>query len=59
MLKVEFNEEIYLFIYFNFSLINFKLLANDKIMILELKDGIVEIELYPDKAPNHVKRFQD
>ena len=42
-----------------FSLINFKLLANDKIMILELKDGIVEIELYPDKAPNHVKRFQD
>ncbi|RPG96061.1 MAG: peptidylprolyl isomerase [Candidatus Pelagibacter sp. TMED165] len=28
-------------------------------MILKLKDGIVEIELYPDKAPNHVKRFQD
>ena len=27
-------------------------------MILELKDGEVEIELYPKIAPNHVKRFQ-
>ena len=27
-------------------------------MILELKDGDVEIELYPDIAPNHVKRFK-
>ena len=26
-------------------------------MILKLKDGNVEIELYPDIAPNHVKRF--
>ena len=27
-------------------------------MILKLKDGDVLIELYPDIAPNHVKRFQ-
>ena len=27
-------------------------------MILKLKDGEVEIELYPDVAPNHVKRFE-
>jgi len=27
-------------------------------MILKLKDGDVEIELYPKIAPNHVKRFQ-
>jgi len=27
-------------------------------MILKLKNGDVEIELYPDIAPNHVKRFQ-
>ena len=27
-------------------------------MILKLKDGEVEIELYPKIAPNHVKRFQ-
>ena len=28
-------------------------------MILKLKDGDVEIELYPKVAPNHVKRFKD
>ena len=28
-------------------------------MILKLKDGIVELELYPEKAPNHVKRFKE
>ncbi len=27
-------------------------------MLLELKDGFVTIELYPDIAPNHVKRFK-
>ena len=26
-------------------------------MILKLTYGVVEIELFPDKAPNHVKRF--
>ena len=28
-------------------------------MILKLKYGDVEIELYPEKAPNHVKRFKE
>ena len=28
-------------------------------MILKLTYGEVEIELYPDKAPNHVKRFKE
>ena len=32
--------------------------AKEKIMILKLKDGDVEIELYPKIAPNHVKRFE-
>ena len=32
--------------------------AKEKKMILKLKDGDVEIELYPKIAPNHVKRFE-
>ena len=28
-------------------------------MIMKLKDGTVKIELFPDVAPNHVKRFQE
>ena len=48
---------IYLFIIF-FSLINTNIMA-ENIMILKLKYGQVEIELYPDKAPNHVKRFKE
>ena len=47
-----------LFVLF-FSLLNLNLEAKDKIMILKLKYGEVEIELYPEKAPNHVKRFKD
>tara|TARA_Y100000591_G_C21812061_1_gene688503 strand:+ start:692 stop:1246 length:555 start_codon:yes stop_codon:yes gene_type:complete len=46
-----------LFIIF-FSLENTKLIAKD-IMILKLSYGDVEIELYPEKAPNHVKRFKE
>ena len=42
-----------------FSLDNTKLNAMDNIMILQLKYGNVEIELFPDKAPNHVKRFKE
>ena len=29
------------------------------LMILKLTHGEVEIELYPDKAPNHVERFKE
>ena len=32
--------------------------AKDK-MMLKLKDGIVEIELFNEVAPNHVKRFKE
>jgi cyclophilin family peptidyl-prolyl cis-trans isomerase len=33
-------------------------IAEENIMILKLKDGDVKIELYEDKAPNHVKRIK-
>ena len=46
-----------LFVLF-FSLINLNLNANEELMILKLKYGDVIIELYPEKAPNHVKRFK-
>ena len=49
---------IYLFIFF-FSLVNTNINAKNNIMILKLTYGEVEIELYPDKAPNHVKRFKE
>ena len=49
---------IYLFIFF-FSLVTNKLNAQSNIMILKLTYGDVEIELYPEKAPNHVKRFKE
>jgi|TARA_B110000263_G_C15121942_1_gene424754 cyclophilin family peptidyl-prolyl cis-trans isomerase len=48
---------IYLFILF-FSLLNTHSIAKENTMILKLKYGEVEIELYPEKAPNHVKRFK-
>ena len=48
---------------FLFSIIFFLFLINqtnakDNIMILQLKDGNVKIELYPDVAPNHVERIK-
>jgi cyclophilin family peptidyl-prolyl cis-trans isomerase len=33
-------------------------IAKENIMILKLKDGDVKIELFEDKAPNHVKRIK-
>ena len=32
--------------------------TKENVMILKLKNGDVEIELYPKIAPNHVKRFE-
>ena len=49
---------ICLFIIF-FSLVTTNIKAQNNIMILKLTYGDVEIELYPEKAPNHVKRFKD
>ena len=48
----------YLFILF-FGLLNANTFAQKNFMILKLSYGDVEIELYPDKAPNHVKRFKE
>ena len=42
------------FLFLIFSLVNINLVANN-IMILKLTYGDVEIELYPDKAPNRSK----
>ncbi len=50
------NKLIYLFIIFFLST-NY-LYSEENKMILKLKDGNVEIELYPNIAPNHVERFQ-
>ena len=47
----------YLLILF-FSLLNAHSLAKENIMILKLKYGEVELELYSEKAPNHVNRFK-
>ena len=52
------NKFIYLFILF-FSLLNTHSVAKESIMILKLKYGEVLIELYPEKAPNHVERFKE
>ncbi len=47
----------YLFILL-FLLINNNSFTQENTMILKLKDGNVEIELFPDAAPNHVERFK-
>ena len=46
-------------IFIFFVLFSTYLNAKENIMIIKLKDGDVEIELFEDKAPNHVKRFKD
>ena len=48
---------IYLFILF-FSLLNTHSIAKENIMILKLKYGEVQIELFSEKAPKHVERFK-
>ena len=47
-----------IFFFFIFFLFTNELNAENNIMILKLKDGNVEIELFEDVAPNHVKRFK-
>ena len=41
-----------------FLFFNNNLIAEENIMILKLKDGDVEIKLFPDVAPKHVERIQ-
>jgi cyclophilin family peptidyl-prolyl cis-trans isomerase len=52
------NKLIIKFILF-FLIITNNAIAEENIMILQLKDGEVKIELFPDVAPNHVKRIQE
>ena len=47
----------YILVLFFFLIIN--KLYSEEIMIMELKDGVVELELYSDIAPIHVERFKD
>ncbi len=42
-----------------FIFLSTNLIAKENIMILKLKNGDVKIEMYPDVAPNHVKRIQE
>jgi len=46
-------------ILFLFFLITNQSIAQENIMILKLKDGDVEIELFEDVAPNHVTRIKE
>ena len=41
-----------------FLILTNQLIAKENIMILKLKDGDIKIELFEDKAPNHVKRIK-
>jgi cyclophilin family peptidyl-prolyl cis-trans isomerase len=46
-----------LFIIFFYIILTNNSYSEENIMILKLKDGNVEIELFKDIAPNHVERF--
>jgi len=46
-------------ILFFFLIITNQSISEENIMILKLKDGDVKIELFPDVAPNHVKRIKE
>ena len=52
-------KKINYFILIFFIFLNVNLIAKENIMIIKLKYGDVEIELFEDKAPNHVKRFKE
>ena len=49
----------FIYIFFIFCLVTTNINAKSNNMILKLTYGDVEIEFYPDKAPNHVKRFKE
>ena len=50
--------KIILFGLFFFLIFNNNLIAMENLMILKLKDGDVEIKLFPEAAPNHVERIK-
>ncbi len=52
------NKILIKFVIFFLLFIN-QSISEENIMILKLKDGDVKIELFPDLAPNHVKRIKE
>ena len=50
-------KKIFFFVFYFVFLVNNNVLPMDNKLVLELKDGKVEIELFSDVAPNHVKRI--
>ena len=46
-------------LFISILLLTTALKAKENIMILKLKDGDVKIKLFPDVAPNHVKRITE
>jgi len=46
-------------IFFSILILTNSLNAKENIMLLKLKDGEVKIEMFPDVAPNHVKRIAE
>ena len=46
-------------IFFLILILTNSLNAKENIMLLKLKDGEVKIEMFPDVAPNHVKRITE
>ena len=50
-------KKIFYLIFFIFIYFSTNINAKENKMIIELKNGKVEIELYTDAAPNHVKQI--
>ena len=52
---------LYKFLFLIFTMIGYSMTANadENILLLELKDGVVTIEMKPEVAPNHVKRIKE
>jgi cyclophilin family peptidyl-prolyl cis-trans isomerase len=46
-------------IFFSILILTNSLNAKENIMLLKLKDGEVKIEMFPEVAPNHVKRITE
>ena len=59
-MKAKYNN-LYKFLFLILTMIGYSMTANanENILLLELKDGVVTIEMKPEVAPNHVKRIKE
>ena len=59
-MKAKYNN-LYKFLFLIFTMIGYSMTANadENVLLLELKDGVVTIEMKPEVAPNHVKRIKE